>query len=297
MNPFELVGLDFLIFYAAFAAGVIGLAVLYRRWGEADSPMSPPVDDPYLIATLRGGKEEAVRVAVMSLVDRGLLKLDVGSTLMGTSLQTTDPEAPGLVRRPIEKEVLHYFRKGEELLKAVEELQVGQACRDYVGKLTGLGLLPDEEAQARRTRIKVAVLTALSVLALLRIGQAVMNQRPFLYLVVLTGVSLYAAYRLSDPRLTAKGQEFLDGAKALFSGLRERAGSLRAGGRSSDLAWLAGVWGLAAVPALVFPYRDALAAKRAQATSNGSSWWDSSSSSCGSSCGGGCGGGCGGCGE
>ena len=76
MNPFDLRGPEFLLFYFCFSLVVIfALAILRRR---AESGPAPKIDlgDPYLIAYLRGGEHEALRVAVISLVDRGMLAMD-----------------------------------------------------------------------------------------------------------------------------------------------------------------------------------------------------------------------------
>ena len=74
LNPFNLHGPAFLAFY--IGRMVITLWAL-KRWlrvfeGRAGTP-PPRFDDPYLIAYLRGGVEEAARVATVSLIDRGLL--------------------------------------------------------------------------------------------------------------------------------------------------------------------------------------------------------------------------------
>src|SRR5262249_61449642 len=73
MNPFDLRGPEFLLFYLCFSLVVIIAIDFLRR--RAESGASPKIDlgDPYLIAYLRGGESEAFRVAVISLVDRGIL--------------------------------------------------------------------------------------------------------------------------------------------------------------------------------------------------------------------------------
>ena len=64
MNPFDLPGPQFLLFYIIFAGLVILGLVLWRRRAES-SPSTPRIDlsDPYLIAYLRGGEKEVRRVA------------------------------------------------------------------------------------------------------------------------------------------------------------------------------------------------------------------------------------------
>jgi len=79
MFPFTLTGSEFLIFYALLCAAVIAGLVVWRRSKEAGEDARVNLSDPYLIACLRGGSQEAVRVAVVSLVDRGLLRLTASS--------------------------------------------------------------------------------------------------------------------------------------------------------------------------------------------------------------------------
>src|SRR5262249_41860319 len=96
MHPFDLPGPQFLVFYVVFAAVVI--AAFYfgrRRYESGPLPPTNPTD-PLLFACLRGGPKEVVRVAMLGLLDRGLLKPQQGG-----QKDKTDA-APGLVRRRIE---------------------------------------------------------------------------------------------------------------------------------------------------------------------------------------------------
>ena len=64
MNPFDLPGPEFLLFYTIFSAVVLGGLVFWRRRAELSAaPARIDLSDPYLIAYLRGGKKEVLRVA------------------------------------------------------------------------------------------------------------------------------------------------------------------------------------------------------------------------------------------
>lgn len=64
MNPFYLPGPQFLLFYTVFAAIVLGGLVFWRRRAElSPAPARIDLSDPYLIAYLRGGEKEVLRVA------------------------------------------------------------------------------------------------------------------------------------------------------------------------------------------------------------------------------------------
>src|SRR5215510_2336538 len=101
MNPFDLRGPEFLLFYAVLSVVVIGLLTLVRRRFELREGQRVKLTDPYLIAHLRGGPQEAIRVATVSLIDRGLIESQTGGRL---SLK--DASAEGLVQHPVEKAVV-----------------------------------------------------------------------------------------------------------------------------------------------------------------------------------------------
>ena len=60
MNPFDLP--QFLLFYAVLAVGSIGWAVMRTRQAEGAVPPKLDFSDPYAIAYLRGGANEAARL-------------------------------------------------------------------------------------------------------------------------------------------------------------------------------------------------------------------------------------------
>ena len=119
MNPFDLPGEEFLLFYLALIVVVLSAAVLIRRRNESTltGDLSPvkqglvvghthPSDaraamsDPYLIAALRGGNNEVIRTAVVSLVDRGLLTVD-GDSVVASAIGFT-----ATVRKQVERAIL-----------------------------------------------------------------------------------------------------------------------------------------------------------------------------------------------
>ena len=75
MNPFDLRGPEFLVFYTVFGAATLAIVHLLLNRFESDSTTRPIPSDYLEIAYLRGGKNEALRVATMNLVNRGLLEV------------------------------------------------------------------------------------------------------------------------------------------------------------------------------------------------------------------------------
>ncbi|MBI1866020.1 MAG: TIGR04222 domain-containing membrane protein, partial [Nitrospirae bacterium] len=171
MNPFDLPGPDFLVFYFFLAgiviAGVLGARCL-REGGDA-----PRIDssDPYMIAYLRGGHREAARVAALSLVDRGLLKVK------GEDIVTADPSGEALVRRPIEKAVLAWFKVPKEGSSVGDSLEAEAVCAKYRVELERLGLLPDEETKRTRFRLNAGAVLILAGVALTKIAIALARGR------------------------------------------------------------------------------------------------------------------------
>jgi uncharacterized protein (TIGR04222 family) len=286
-NPFDLPGPDFLVFYAFLGALTIALLWLARRASEAAD--SPRIDysDPYLLAYLRGGQSEVIRVVTVSLIDRGLLQSN------NDQLVAINPNAVNIARLPIEKALLEHFRFRANASSAFTSPAILSTCQHYKDTLQRLGLLPDESilrARLRRFCIAVIFLTAVAGLKILIALQR--GRTNILFLILLAVFFVFIAIRVHNPLRTRRGDALLADLRHLFSSLKARAAMLRPGGETSDAALLMAVFGLDALPAAIFPY-----AKRFQPISTASSTTSCGStcgSSCGSSCGGG--GGCGGCG-
>jgi len=105
-------------------------------------------------------------------------------------------------------------------------------------------------------------------------------------------VACILANKIYNPHRTPAGDALLADLRTLFARLKERAHTLRPGGRSSEVALLMAVFGVRALSPIGFPYARQLFPKATASTSS-----STCGSACGSSCGGGgCGGGCGGCG-
>ena len=101
-NPLDMYGPEFLVFY--FVVGALTLLFVRYRIRQQESQLNVPrlnLTDPYEIALLRGGENEAFRIAALSLIDRGLLEVS-GETIKTKSKATLDN-----ARRSIEKAIYH----------------------------------------------------------------------------------------------------------------------------------------------------------------------------------------------
>ena len=293
MNPFDLTGPQFLLFYLVLSVLVIIVLVYLRR--SAESPATPKLDlsDPYLIAYLRGGEPETLRVATVSLIDRRLL------VATGTELKCADNASTASVRRPIEKELMRKFKSANEAALIYEDHGLLATCKPYERTLKQAGLLPTEWMErARMTRVGVACFL-LAGIAIAKIFIALERGHTNIwFLVILMGVAIFCVVKFSFPRLTESGKAMVADLRNLYSGLKDRAFFLQPGGATIESMMLAAVFGVGALEGANFAYTRVLFPRaKKESGSCGASCGSACGSSCGSSCGGGgCGGGCGGCG-
>lgn len=287
MNPFDWRGPQFLAFYLVFAVLVLVGAWLFRRMKE--SGPAPKMNlDPYAIAYLRGGENEAVRVALVSLIDRGLL------TTTKSKVVRASHADPAAVRHPIEQMILKKLGLPREASDIFKDASLDLVCAPFQTALQEHALLPDTAAQQSRREVFSGALALLLGVGGIKVFLGLSRDRPVVILVVLMVVVTFFAWKVCFPRITARGQAMLEDLRALYAGLRLRAATIRAGGTTIDAAMLAAVFGIGLLPAAGFGYTRTLFPQAA----SGNSSTASCGSSCGSSCGGGgCGGGCGGCGS
>ena len=301
MNHFDFTGPAFLLFYAVFSALVIGGLVVARRLAESSAAPKLDLSDPYLIAYLRGGEPETMRVAVVSLIDRGLL------VATGSQLERADRVSPSSVRRPIENWLLRKFEKAGEASSIYSDSSLQATCKVYEQTLKNAGLLPSREIQrARVLRLLLAWILLVAV-GFVKINIALETGHwNVIFLFILMIIAVIVATLVSFPRLTEQGKAMIADLKNLYSGLKDRAVLLKPGGATIEPMMLAAVFGVGALESSSFAFTRVLfprAIKKQEAGSDASSSGCGSvacsacGSSCGSSCGGGgCGGGCGGCG-
>lgn len=284
MNVFDLPGPEFLQFYFAFGA-VVGIAAWAFLWAASrgGGRLPPLLTDPFQIAWLRGGPLEAARVAVVSLVDRGLLQVE------RSRMTATSRRPRGL--HPIESALLaNCFNTGGEAAKVLSAASVRAACRAACEPLIRLGLAPSDEEQRRR--VVVAALAGLLVVGvgIVKLVVAIQHGRSnVIFLIVLMIVAVGFFFWVGRPRWrTGQGKRMLADLRRLLSG---RKSGIRGKPTTSELMLFAAAFGLSGLAGYT-ELQAAYAGTRPQ--SSGSSCGSGSSSS---GCGGGGGGGCGGCGS
>ena len=294
MNPFELPGPQFLAFYAMLGAGAVLAVYVLKRRAEGGEPIRLPSTDPYLIAYLRGGPTEAVRLGVTVLVDRLLLELE------GDRVVRRERVSPTHGSNDLEHAILEQCETATHPgdLATSQRLQE-IARRSYESPLLRMRLLADSETRMRRVQEAGLAIVLLCVVAAVKVAIGVARNRPVSFLVLFAiGFSALTLFTIRGRR-TVLGERVLGDLTMLFDALRERADQLRPNIATGELALLMAVFGAGAVPIGAFPF---VRAFRPATTTNTSSCGSGCGSSSGSSsCGGGgssCGGGgCGGCGS
>ncbi|WP_426078173.1 TIGR04222 domain-containing membrane protein [Janthinobacterium sp. PSPC3-1] len=305
-NPFYWTGPWFLAAYLAFGLVVYyGVRELLLRQ-ELRNPHAQLTlaDDPYRIAFLRGGALEAVKIAAIVLVDRGLLRAD------GPLLETTSADSLRFAGHDIERDVLRLYlgRQGHSKELAVQA-DAFPSCQAYLQSLTQQELLVGAPLLRRRERVTwvahYVLLTVALVKAIIAVSTGHYN---LLFLAIMTAVFLLKLRGLRTRNTSFAAQRLLSDLRMLFSRLNMRSSRLQAGNGSADMALLAAIFGIGALPLAVYPYLvdlyplprqtysgDSSSGSSGDSSSGGDGGGDSGGSSCGSGCGG-CGGG-GGCGS
>jgi uncharacterized protein (TIGR04222 family) len=148
-----------------------------------------------------------------------------------------------------------------------------------------LRLVPDARAKAARLTMIVVAVGFLWLVALLKIAVALSRGRTNVgFLVILILICPVVLGMVAWRSRTALGDKVCRQLQGLFAGLHDRRRELQRNSTTSEMAFLAAVFGVAALPASMSAVIAPLPLHRPKSSGGGS---------CG---GGGCGGGCGGCG-
>ena len=294
VNPFDWSGPWFLLAYLVFGLLVYYLARELLIGQELRNPHAQLslADDPYRIAYLRGGALEAVKIAAIVLVDRGLLRAD------GPLLETASADSLRFASHDIERDVLRLYlgRQGhsKELAAQADMLP---SCRAYQDSLTQQELLVGPPLLRRRERITwpahYLLLTVAAVKAVIAISRQHYN---LLFLALLLAVFLLMLRGLRTQATSWSAQRLLTDLRMLFGRLNQRAARLQAGSSSADMALLAAIFGLGALPLSVYAYVAELYPVPRHSSDSSSGGTGDSSSGGGDGGGDGGGSGCGGCG-
>jgi uncharacterized protein (TIGR04222 family) len=311
MNPLDLTGPQFLLFYLAWGVGGLLLAWMLRasRLSKFQVLVDtrpwipgyyPQESEAYAIALLRGGRKEAVRILLGRLVSAGLVEVTENGLR-----RTPNPEGERSLL-PLERTAFHAVSPAG--LPYPVEPAIELAVSSHLDALEleierqGLVTSPAERQALRNVQMLALLLVSGLGLAKLFVALARGKTNVGFLLILLAAYTLAALLLLRPPRLTSAGRLYIEWLRESHQGLVPLAAN---GGGGLGIA--TGIYGLAAVPALA----DTVDRRRRQNegdgavvagsgdSGGGSGGSDGGSSSCGGGDGGGggCGGGgCGGCG-
>src|SRR4029453_4994697 len=110
MNPLDFTGPDFLLFYAFYGAIVCVALHWLRHLTEPFERRRAVPTDPETVAYLRGGPTEAIRVAILTLLERGVLSVE-GNRIKVSNRANLSQQASALERAVFE----HYKGNGSGL--------------------------------------------------------------------------------------------------------------------------------------------------------------------------------------
>lgn len=291
MNPFLWRGPEFLVFYLALAGAVLIWQAVRKSRRQALAPgQKLNLSDPYEVAFLRSDAAGAIRVAVVRLLDEGVLKETAGGKIRCV---VNDLGAPKLA--PLEAAVYENCRMERDPQQVPTDWNLRQDLAGifaaYESRLSAGGFLVGPGLRRQNINDAIYFATFLIAVAGIKIQYALSTgHRNIWFLVLLCAVVAVASVMIGvSGRMTELGSKTIENLKKLAqpaaaSGFHTRGG---------ELAMAAALFGFAALPSLAGEqYR--------RLYNDGSTYYGDSGGSSGSSCGsgGGCGGGgCGGCGS
>jgi uncharacterized protein (TIGR04222 family) len=295
VNPLNIDGPQFLVFYAILCSIAFLLAYALRQFLRPDEPAddTKPLT-PYEVACLGNGPPGVLRACLASLlVNERIEPVDDGKA---KKFKTVVPAEIG------DHEVERAMLTVAERVGATtgELLEAGRPAAESIEKsLQDRKLMESRESFAAARWVPAAVFGAVFLLGVAKLALGIYRDKPIIFLAVILVVFFLAAAisLLRVPLRTRRGDELLNQLKSQHDRLKSLdlypQGSMTGAPlASNDLLLAAGLFGLTA---LHHPDIDALN-KSLKPISDQSSSGCGASSGCGGGGDGGCGGGCGGCG-
>jgi uncharacterized protein (TIGR04222 family) len=293
LNPFDLSGPEFLCFYFILLLASAVVARLVRRLNLESAAGANPADvaqqlakDPYAVAYLRGGRDELLRVTVVSLIERGLVRA------AGSKLELADADAAAKTRLPLDKTILMAIAVDGDGHALYSNDLVRREADLHALPLRKLGVLPDDACRRSSAVLSIVCVFFLWLIAFMKIVVALSRGHFNIgFLIIMAIAAVPVLIWAANVRTTTLGRQTCRNLQDYFQGLHGRRDGLRLSKTTSELTFLAAVFGIAALPHEVSTLIRPL---RLQPQSSGGC---GGGSSCGGGgCGGGGGGGgCGGC--
>lgn len=288
----------FMLLLAAAVGCYAALRLIDRGVEPAAGAGAFDYRDPYLIAALRRGPKAVVELAIVSLLDRGLLHADDQSIDDQAHVRAGRADAADFAGNDVERALLNGAASQTPMRELGNLPEAVAAAQRYAERLVALGMKADSSAAPRRFVTLLLCLLPAILIVLLRV--LAVEKGTFLQFA-LGALAISLAAGVAYANRDARGTAMLGELTGLFSGLEERARDLRRGRMCSDAMFCAATYGLWRLPASEFPAAAYFAEqehKRDSGSSSSPGSGSCDSMDCGGSDGGdgggGCGGGCGG---
>ncbi len=230
----DLYGPYFLLFYGSVI--LVLIVACFRSIRAVDrsrdlEPMEIPAKfDPYEVAYLRGGENEVTRVAIASMIQRGLLRIVEEKKWLTTSKKINRGREPG--RReltPFEAIVWKWpgFPADPQAIFQSSGIPrvIAKACSHYEADLAERGLLAPPEMKRLALRLWSFGLGTIILLGLYKLGVAIAKGHTnvaFLCVMGIAGGLVFSFACMALPRLSHQGKAYIERLKLAYGGLGSR---------------------------------------------------------------------------
>lgn len=233
---------DFLTAYSVAGLSTLFAVYLLREISENGELPKWKIDHPKLIACLRGGPAEVIRITTVSLVERGFLKLD-WNVLIADSERETDG-----IDCPVERRILELTRESQPAAGLLSDRRLQDECGIFEAELRAVGFAPNHSQIRRRFILCVTGLVVVLGIGISKVVIAVSQGKNNFWftvgLMVLFSIPICLSVR---PNRTRLGKKFLRGLQRLYSNSLFQADRFRAEGRIDELILMASVFGTGAL--------------------------------------------------
>lgn len=295
MNPFNLAGPQFLVFFGILAAVVFAAAIWLRWWlrtpGDAAGAEADGMS-PYDLAYLNEGVHGAINAAISRLVHRDVLTASATQRKLSRSTRPLSKKATVL------EQAIHdaVDESGIEVLKVRK--QVRSSAESHAHHLQELGLVVDNDQAIFALVLPLVLFLCVIAIGFIKILVGLARGRPVEFLIVACILLLVAGLWVFGRKVhrSRRGDQVLARLKQQNAALRTTVSSNSAQLTGSDIVMAVGLYGVGVLAN--GPLSQLVHTLQPPPQSNTSGGCGTSSYGGGGGCGGGCGGGgCGGCGS
>ncbi len=297
MNPLNLTGPQFMVFYFVLAALVLPAGFALRWWlrtpatdvGAEASELSP-----YEVTYLAGAEAGTFDAAIARMVQRDVL---TASATKRTLTRSTGPlpKQPAAVEQAIH-EAIGDAESGVEVATVRE--QIAPAMKPLKRQLQELGLIVSDGDAWLARLLPLLLFLCVPLLGVFKIGVGISRGRPVVFLMFACVATVVIGLAVLGRKVqrSRRGDHLLARLKSENAALIVSAARDSSQLTSGDLLLAVGLFGVSILTEGPLSHLVLTLRPPPQASSSGGSCGSSCGGS-GSSCGGGCGGGgCGGCG-